>query len=190
MEKRAVEQARIQFDHASKALADLKGSNDFAAIERHWTEFLGAAGRVFNKLEQGAKVSGESRAWFGRKHGQRRSDPLLRYVWHARNVNEHSLEQVAELNPGHAKVVEPTKRDLAALAEWEKTETRPHAVLGLVEAVFSHVALKSVTDRAVPFPPPDTHLGAKVEHKTPAHVGDLELAYLAAMIAEAESLVV
>jgi len=188
MEKRAVEVARTHDDHAAKSLADMKAANDFPTVERHWTAFLSAAARVFNKLEQGAKTSGQSNAWFGRKHRERKTGPLLRYVWHARNADEHTLEQITELNPGRADLVTPTAREVAALRETLRDEKRPHAVLGLIEVVFPHVVLRSVTDRMVRYDPPDSHLGKSLADKSPARVGDLELTYLDAMIGEAAQL--
>ena len=51
---------------------------DFAHAEEAWTDFLLAASTIYTKLEQGAKTSGQSAAWFGRKKKQRRDDPVLR----------------------------------------------------------------------------------------------------------------
>ena len=169
----------------------MKASNDFSAVERHWTAFLVSAGRVFTKLEQGAKTNGKSSAWFGRKINERRTDPLLCYLWHARNADEHTLENVTKLNPGYVKVTQAheidPKEQQAMHAHFEK-DGRPYAILGIVEGVWPHPELMEVMDRGKHYMPPTTHLGQKLAETSPAHIGDLALAYLSAMLAEAEHL--
>jgi hypothetical protein len=59
---------------------------------------------MFNKLELGAKNSAKSRAWYGTKVHQRRTDPLLQQ---ARNADEHGLEFVTEKQPGSVRQVLP-----------------------------------------------------------------------------------
>jgi hypothetical protein len=92
MDRKAVAAARTEFGRAKQSLADLAASNDFAAVERHWAAFLVSAGRVFTKLEQGSKTNNKSKGWWSRILGTRRSDPLLRYIWHARHADEHGIE--------------------------------------------------------------------------------------------------
>jgi hypothetical protein len=60
------------------------------------SDFLIAANRIFSKLEQGSKTNGQSKAWFGRKRHERRTNPLLRYIHHARNADEHGLAKVTD----------------------------------------------------------------------------------------------
>ena len=82
--------------------------------------------------------------------------------------------------------MKPTEQDLADLARWQKTEKRPHAVLGLVEVVFPHPELKPVL--GVRYDPPTVHLGVRIADDIPANIGDLLLTYLTGMLDEAECL--
>jgi hypothetical protein len=59
---------------------------------------------IYSKLEQGAKGCGPSDAWFGRKKYDRKTDPLLRYIHHARNADEHGLEAVTSHDPASLSV--------------------------------------------------------------------------------------
>ena len=68
-----------------------------------------------DKLEQGAKVSSKSKSLWIKQPYQRQTDPLLRYLWQARNADEHTLQQINQLQPASAKVVEPKQEDAAAL---------------------------------------------------------------------------
>lgn len=170
MDQRAVDAAQIQLNRAVQSLNALKASNDLAAIETHWAAFLESAGRVFTKLEQGSKASGTSKGWWGRRLHERRTDPLLCYLWHARNADAHTLQQISELKPGRAEFVQPTEQDVAALHSALKNEKSPHTVLGLVEVVFQHVLVVEVIDKGDRYAPPNLHLGAPVTDITPAHL--------------------
>src|ERR1035438_7608475 len=104
----AVKAAWTEFNRAFQSITELGTSNHYAEVERHWAAFLVSAGRVFTKLEQAAKGSSKSEAWWGHQVKQRRTEPLLRYIWHARNADEHGIQPVTEMHPGSIKEVMPT----------------------------------------------------------------------------------
>lgn len=88
----------IASEHLARAAAlrGVENAHTLTEIEAARSDFLVAANRVFSKLEQGAKTNGTSKGWFGRKKHDRRTDPALRYVHHARNADEHRLKKVTE----------------------------------------------------------------------------------------------
>lgn len=188
MDKAAIEAARTEYRRAAESLAQVATTNDFPTLEKYWASFLVSAGRVFTKLEQGAKVCSKSRAWWGSKVHQRRTDPLLCYLWHARNADEHTLQRVNQLQPAQSKVIEPTKEENEQLERAMKNEGRPWVALGMFEWTPEHVLLLPVVDWGVPYDPPKDHLGKPLENSSPAHIGGLALAYLDSMLKEAEAL--
>jgi hypothetical protein len=188
MDKTALEAARQEFDSAAASLSDMRASNDFPTVERHWTSFLYAANRIFTKLEQGSKSSDKSAIWWAGKVSEWRCDELLRYVRHARHAKDHTIQPIAKLQEGSAKTVEPTEQDKTALAKAMQGETRPWTPLALVEVTWSHCKLLPVVVRGNTFHPPKTHLDHAVLEDTPTTVGGLVLAYLEALIKEAEKL--
>ena len=60
MDKKAINAARIEYTRAAESLEVVATTNDFPTLEKHWASLLVSAGRVFTKLEQGAKVSSKS----------------------------------------------------------------------------------------------------------------------------------
>ena len=188
MDKKAINAARIEYTRAAESLEVVATTNDFPTLEKDWASLLVSAGRVFTKLEQGAKVSSKSKSWWIKQLHQRQTDPLLRYLWQARNADEHTLQQINQLQPASAKVVEPKQEDAAALERAMEKETRPWVPLGLVEWAPEHVALLRVTNRGVRYDPPKEHVGKPITNSSPAHIGGLALTYLEAMLKEAESL--
>jgi len=153
MLQKAVDKARIEIANAEESLTSMD-TNDWATIEKGWNGFVGAAGRVYSKLQQGAKADEASRAWFEEAVRTRSADPLLSYLWTARNVVEHTIEEVSGLNPGYAREVEPITSDRAALEASMADETRPWIPLGLIEVQWPHPQLLPLRDRqrVVPVP--------------------------------------
>jgi hypothetical protein len=188
MDKKAIDAARTEYIRASDSLGKVATTKDFSTLETHWASFLVSAGRIFTKLEQGAKGSSKSRVWWDKQLQQRRTDPLLRYLWQARNADEHTLQRTNQLQPGSAKVVEPKKEDVAALERAMEKETRPWVPLGLGEWTPEHVAPLPVTNRGVHYDPPNEHLGKPITNSSPAHLGGLALAYFEAMLNEADAM--
>lgn len=188
MNKKAIDLARIEYQRAAQSVGVIQTSNDFDAIESAWASFLVAAGRIYTKLEQGSKASGKGISWWGQRVHQRRTDPLLRYLQHARNVDEHTLQQVAKLQEASVQSVKPTPGDFDDLNRSMAGETRAWVPLGLVEVTWAHVKLLDVVDRGVRYSAPDTHLGQKITDTSPANITKLALAYLRSMIDEADAL--
>lgn len=91
MDKRALETSKVELSRADAALARLKAAQDLPSAESAWSDFLTSSHRIFSKLEQGAKGDAKTTAWFGIYKHARRIDPVLRYVHHARNADEHGI---------------------------------------------------------------------------------------------------
>jgi hypothetical protein len=145
MDKKALHLARVEFDRAFQSITDLGNSEYFAEIEMHWSAFLVSAARVYTKLEQGTKSRPTTYAWWGRKLHDRRTEPLLTYIWHARNADEHGLEKVTSKHPGAFKLVPPDGNQ----------------AFGEVQVTYPHIQLVEVVDRGSRYPVPHTHTGAQ-----------------------------
>ena len=186
MNRKAVEAARIEFNRAKdniEALATLRPAADFEEIQTRWAAFLSAADRMFNKLKEGASASPQSKHWYGTKAYQRRTDPMLCYLQHARNADEHTLEVVTKSQPGLIREVEPTPEEREAF-ERTKGNNGPTAMTGhaVLEITEPHVRLLDVIDRGVRYIPPPGCI-------KPYNTGMLALSILEPILFEAEALV-
>jgi hypothetical protein len=90
--------AQTEIESAHQSLTDLGATKHFGEIERHWAGFLLHFERIFRRLE--AAAGGKGNAWYGRVEQFRKKDPLLSYLLHARNVDEHGLKTVTKRQPG------------------------------------------------------------------------------------------
>lgn len=189
MDKAAVTASSDHLARATEAVRDIENASTLAGIETAWSDFLTAANRIFSKLEQGAKTNSVSRAWYGRQHHERRTNPLLRYIHHARNVDEHGLAKITERTaPGLALGVGPGvwrfdgtlgpggQMRITALGGQIPGESK------FVESIPSKVRLVKVIDRGDPYDPPRD---ANAKELLPNEVADLALDYLRTMIEEA-----
>ena len=136
---------------------------------------------MFNKLRAGAKSPPQSKQWFEAKMRERESDPLLCYIWHARNVDEHGLEVVARKQPGFIRQVPPTPGEREF---FERTKhERPAAFTGhmALEITEPHVRLLDVVDRGACYRPPPGCI-------KPYNTGMLALSRLEPILSQAEAM--
>jgi len=192
MDKTAVNAACDHLARADAALRAIEGAQTLAEIETAWSDFLIAANRVFSKLEQGAKTNGQSKAWYGRKKHERRTNPLLRYIHHARNADEHGLSKVTErTEPGLALGVGPgTWRFDGTIGPdgHMKIIAMGGQIAGqskFVETLPSKVRLLRVVDCGDPYDPPRE---VNSKELLPNEVATLALDYLRQMTEEARQL--
>jgi hypothetical protein len=173
----------------------------FSQFEDAWAGILMASGVIYSKLEQGAKNNGKSAAWFGRLKHVRRTDELLRYIHHARNAEQHGIDNGAQ--PIARRVREVIAGDGYEIIDSKVgfdhgetsvrlTETpKPGPIK--INAKWTHlsaVRLTTVKDELHGdlYDPPTSHLGKPLSDRSPKAVAEAALAYLTALIHEASLL--
>lgn len=92
-----LERAQVELDRAHQSIIELGATKHVGEIARHWAAFLVNFGRAYTRLEAAA---GKGSAWWAKIAQERKTEPLLCYLQHARNVDEHGFELVAEPQPG------------------------------------------------------------------------------------------
>jgi hypothetical protein len=194
MDKSAVAASNVSLAKATASIEAMRNAKTFQEFEAAWSDFLLAAGRVFSKLEQGAKVSGPSKDWFGRRKHTRRTDPLLSYIHHARNADEHGIERITELRPGSVAIGSTGATSIKTLT----IETNKEGTTKIegetsgdplrITVTPSAARLTTVFDRGDKYEPPTEHLGAPISDPSPLVVAELALAYLRGLTDEASKL--
>jgi hypothetical protein len=92
----AIRHSLARLAKAREALQRLAAATTPDEAEVSWSDLLLAGNAIFSKLEQGSKVTGTAVGWFGRVKKTRKDDPLLSYMHHARNAEEHGIEDVTK----------------------------------------------------------------------------------------------
>jgi hypothetical protein len=200
MDKSAIDAARVNLAKATVAVDKMRATKSHPEFELAWSDFLMAAGRVYSKLEQGSKTkqgsktNGRSTAWFGRQKHTRKTDPLLSYLHHARNIDEHGLEPVTKLQPGGIGIGTIGQTHVHHLSI-QSDQTGRVTIQGqtsgdplVITATPNSPRLVTVIDSGDKYEPPTEHMGAPIKDQSPVTVADLGLAFLRSMTEEAAKL--
>ena len=192
---KAITKAQSRLRTAHKAVADLERCEDVQSFSDTWYTFLTAAKNIYTSLEQGAKTSPQNAQWFGGVKAKRRADPLLQYLFQARDDDEHGLDPVINQEPSSLSIGVP--------GDGYSSHVRVTGDIGpgkslkvqsldgkpvLIDFKPERVVLATVTGRGdVKYAPPETHLGEALQDNLPITVARKALDYFASLLAEAES---
>jgi hypothetical protein len=191
----AIEQAKDRLSKAERALDELIKSTTFQQAESAWVDFLTAASSIYSKLEQGAKGFSKSEPWYGRKRNERRKDPLLSYLHHARNSTEHGITRVVDQTPanrdGMGRQLKFNER--TELFKFQAHDPKTGELKAEGEALFAGPTLKPIRVTDDRFgnvsDPPRSHLGREIPFCDFADgLAKQALIYLRELVAEAETL--
>lgn len=196
MNRNAVRHAETALGRAAKALDRLRAGNELEEIEEAWDHFLQAASKVYEKIKAGARGDQASWRWFGGRVDQRRDDPLLSYVHHARNSDHHRFEEVVERREpsttwgatGGAVHITGFKEGSDGLPEAIWTPANPGASI-TVERFAAHLLAVPVIDRGVEYDVPTSHCGQRLPDRNVITIAEHTLSYLQGMVSEAASLI-
>ncbi|HAI29311.1 MULTISPECIES: hypothetical protein [unclassified Thalassospira] len=187
MDERALAKALGKFNRMVTAQQKLENSKSSDDLISAWEDFVIASGSFYAALEQGAKTSPQSNAWFGRVKGDRKKDPLLQYIQQARNAEEHGIEKISK--PSNSAIALRSAGDEVHISSngngnWEVTYAS-----GNVHFPNDEISLQPVTNRGKSYPPPKEHAGVQITDRRPRELAHLALRYFSTMIEEAKLLV-
>jgi hypothetical protein len=170
MKREAIEKATKALDAARDAYLLLGKDESFPQSEQAWRDFLSQACRVYNYLEAGSQGCRKSNPWYGKVKHDRNKDPLLRYLHHARNADEHSLQDV--------------KPPLTALSISPDPITEPGLQTISITVGYGH--LVPITDSGVKYDVPKEHQGKSLTDTKLLTAAQLSLDYLEGIINDAK----
>ena len=190
MNQKAINQATDRLKKATAAGDRLISARSYQDFESAWSDFLLAASGVYSKLEQGSKGHGPSEAWFGRRKHERKGDPLLSYLHHARNADEHGIEPISKFDEGSWAIGGGGHYQLDAKTDLKVTHiSGPPPTLTIQPSRVTLVRIKD-TRFGDYFDPPTEHLKIPLDDQSPVAVARLALKYLDSMISDAATLCV
>jgi hypothetical protein len=142
---------------------------DLDDADEAWAEFLTHANRVYTKLRAACHGQPLDWMWWKKKMDERRDDPLLCYIHHARNCDTHRLEPMTQhVESASVMVKDPAGRD----ALYGPAHLRPLPVI----------------DKCVTYYPPTKHKGYNLaEYVECALITHLAELHLQGLVAEAAS---
>lgn len=193
MDQKALEIAKSRLRVAQRALADAKSAIDNPTLfAEHWFVFLTAWKSIYTVLEQGSKASPQSRQWYGGKKAERRDDPLLQYLFEARNDEAHGLAITVRHTDGGYLFKATTDIESMRIRMVDghpvPVDDEGNVVGELIQQTPPGPELQHVNARGNRIlNPPSEHLGRKVDVR-PVPVAELAIEYADQLIKEAETL--
>ncbi|WHQ69487.1 hypothetical protein [Methylorubrum extorquens] len=203
MKPQAIEKAKNRLRSAESAVSAMFGAKTGQELSDAWTNFLVHSQAIYSILETGSGKQGRSAGWFGRKKHERRTDPLLRYLHHARNSEEHGISEgsiALHFNPSVVHDHEKAKNietimlledSLSPQGVSMAFRLKDGSIYEPAQKYYAPIlALHTVVDTQFndSFDPPSEHLGRPLENGTGHGVAVAGLAYMQALLLEAENL--
>lgn len=173
-----IRKCRERLERALDGIVIMEKAKTYSDAERGWSEFLLAVSAIYSKIEQGTKGKGATEAWFGRVKKERKDDHLLSYLHHARNSDEHSIDEITGVIDYSYRLHE---------------EVQPEP--GVREFSVEHIDAPSwilvpVKDDRYGdiFNPPGWHMGRALIDESPLNVARVGLHYVQLLVETAEAL--
>ena len=164
-------------------LAQAKTIADF---DKHWRAWLRAIQRIWHKLEDAGRSHAQFQAIKSAHRALERTDELIRYIKQARDVDEHSVRDVAgatsrttirPVNQSAGIYVQRMEIRNGQLVTYQGTPIHVEQLLTMV--------LLPVVNRGVVYAPPQKHLGEIIEN-SPLRVIELAMAYYGSLVDRAD----
>lgn len=181
-DQKAIPKCLDRIEKAKEALYKARNAYSEATFRSAYGAFLIATGGVLHALEAGANLTPQAKQWYGGKRRLGRNDELLQYMHQARNAEEHSTDDVADMNPGTFSIGGPLPKP------GSRTQGISINGINLFSWEAGDASFRPIKDKYnTVYPPPTTHLGRTVKND-PLEIAEIYLTYLEALVKEAGEL--
>lgn len=182
------DQPNRELDLARDSLEQLKAATSIDEAEECWKEFLSRIERCWNKATAHFKKSPKWNSWHGKYVNLRKKDELLCYLVNARGADEHTTENITQIQRAHHHIdAGPNKEHLL---RWEPqpdgkivVELGPGATITTSPATMT---LLAVVNRGVCYKVPTTHIGAPLDGSSAITIAEAALGFYKIFLDEAE----
>lgn len=177
---------------AHEAIVRMKDASDLHQMELAWKSFLHHLDRIWNKAEAHFSRSPKWGGWSGQYHKARKEDPLLRYLFQARNADEHSISEITERAPSSTMINPITPggplriRSLITGARGEIVHLdidTPYKI----EFVPGRVSLLPIENRGQTYAVPLAHMGSPIDPGNVVAVAELAIRFYSGFLDAAEA---
>ena len=172
-----------EFLWAEQAIEAMRGAAEFEDYEKSWLDCLHYLDRGWNKLEK--HLAGVNQQKLSHARQTRKSDALLSYLMHARNVDEHTIRIVVARHPGRLKISGGPGGGTIHRGVFSGDGQVSNLVYeGSLDIDFvpERMEIIGVTDRGVFYDIPSSHLHAPLKNFIPHDLAQLALAYYKSLL--------
>lgn len=185
--------AKLEIESARSAIRRMEAAADSTEYRSAWNEFLGAIEKCWNKTERALKDDTKFQPWQGQYENRRKNESMLLYLKHARNVDQHTLEEsTLPLASSTAVAIRPKSGRTSAGEILKSIRLGPNGASSVDENVElkqlnfpPRMLLRPVIDRGATYPVPTEYKGT-VLHSDPLVVARLALEFYEDFVGKAE----
>jgi hypothetical protein len=172
---------RLELTAAAAAISNMGESKSMEEFEQAWRAYLNNIEKCWVKVERSCQhVVNQFQPWQGQYTNLRKKDMLLRYLKQARDADNHSVQDVAQMEPGSASIQSRPGADVHTIRHMEVRNGKIVHYDGdpLVMTITppQPVAVR-VKNNGEWYNPPTSHLGKPVTSRHPIHLASLGLAF-------------
>jgi hypothetical protein len=156
----------------------MREATTFEAFAVAWQMFLDKLEKVWVKAERECQhVRSCFEPWQAAFKELRKTDPLLRYLHHARHADQHSIQPTTcEALLGFTLEIPPAGT-VGMEIDKETGQLRIHGACEIKAVRGPRLMLLPITNRGTQYNPPAEHLGKKLEDNSPNAVAEKGLAF-------------
>lgn len=185
----SLDAAKKELAAAKRALSSMRGATSFEVFEEEWRDLLNCLEKLWNKVERGCQHDkNRFQPWQGRFSSLRKKDMLLRYLKQARDADNHSIQEVAEVKPGR-RTMNFANPGNGYIEHMEIRNGQVVQYSGDPMIVTDHpptVEVVKVKNSGSWYNPPASHMGAPLESKHPVLLGELGIKFYEKFLHEAD----
>lgn len=185
----ALKQPRSELSAAARAIDSMKAAETFESFEADWRQFLSCLEKAWNKTERACQPhKAKFQPWQGKFQALRKKDMLLRYLKQARDADNHSIQDIAELNPGYTGLNFANKSygEIKQLTIENGVITHYEGDDMVISVKPPHPVALRVKNNGQWFNPPTSHLDSPVESNHPVDLAILGLAFYSSFLDSVE----
>jgi hypothetical protein len=157
---------------AKKYLDEMKAKEDknlLMEFKSNWLNFLIYLERVWNKSEEEYTKFPNFQPWQGKYIRERKKDSLLKYLKHARDTDQHSIQPITTEKGYEVEIISPSNRFTFKEGESIRIE---------VDLKEPRIENESFINRDGHYEPPIEHLGKKISNPNdPIEIAELGFQY-------------
>ena len=175
--------AKRELRSAEKAIERMQKAETLEDFEDEWKVYLNSIEKVWVKTERACQhVRNKFQPWQGSFASERKKDPLLKYLKHARNSDQHTIaesmtRQKAERSISiEGKPSGGIKIDKLVIKDGRIEEYRGDSSL-IIKNLPERIELLKVKDSNKWYNPPKSHKGKKLPWPAPVAVAILGVNY-------------
>ena len=189
--KEPLHHAKRELIAAEKAIERMTKSDSIEDLEDEWKNYLNAIEKCWVKTERSCQhVRNKFQPWQGNFAKERKKDPLLKYIKHARNSDQHTIQESMEKKDASSSMYVEGGPGVTHIEQLEIKNGKLVEYKGnkplIIENLPNRVELLRVKDGNKTYNPPKSHKEIKLLWPAPVDVAVLGLEYYRDFVGQVE----